>query len=404
VSETVDSMPIQQGTTLTVFLGLALLYLVLCPLNWKFNAISTFEKRANRLTSLFLLTQSAWYLAFYGTLVYSGEGRFFPTLQDALGFLSYCVTVPMIYAFANQTPPKSSWLMIAATLLLAVPITILVPGYINKLHVGNLAILAMIIVNLRAIRVYLSIAQNAAVRALWYITVSCAFLLCSRSVALLIDPGMAVWNEAFLSFLLPLISISVTILMLGSIVLTAQKSLTKLAMRDQLTGLRNRYALMQDFQALLGRHKRGQQSFALLVADIDYFKSINDQYGHDVGDKVLKRVASCLQDTIRQGDIAARLGGEEFVILAYESDLASLEHMCERVVEQVRRLDLADIDTDLKVTISVGGVLVKGTFSEFEQVFQLADQQLYAAKNSGRDRFLVSDETELQKPSKHLIP
>lgn len=140
-----------------------------------------------------------------------------------------------------------------------------------------------------------------------------ASLLRLRSVVVFIDPGVAVWNGNFLSFLLPLMSLSVSILILASLGLTAQQSLIRMALRDQLTGLRNRHALMEDYQSFLSRLSRSGNAFAPLVCDIDHFKSVNDKFTHEAGDKVPKAFAQRLNRVLRKEDIAARVGGEDFV-------------------------------------------------------------------------------------------
>ncbi|WP_170287221.1 GGDEF domain-containing protein [Halioglobus maricola] len=375
---------------LTVYLGLSLLFLILCFLSLRFPAGSPHEHRARRFMAIFLGVQSAWYLAFYATLATSGENRLYPTLQDGLGFLSYTLTVPMFHAFANRATPSYNWWIMAGTLILAVPVTVAVPSYIDKLHIGNLATIAIMAVNIKAIGTYMRVTNNVAASILWYLVLLFASLLCLRSLALFVDPGVAVWNESFLSFLLPLMSLSVTILILASVGLTAQQSLIRLALRDQLTGLRNRHALMEDYQSFISRLSRSGNAFALLVCDIDHFKLVNDKYTHEAGDKVLKAFAQRLNRVLREEDIAARVGGEEFVLLVSDASPQILARICERLLEEVRSMAFPDISPDLVITTSIGAVLVDDENIKFESAFRAADEQLYAVKAGGRDAFALS--------------
>jgi diguanylate cyclase (GGDEF)-like protein len=162
--------------------------------------------------------------------------------------------------------------------------------------------------------------------------------------------------------------------------------LERLACLDGMTGLNNRRHFMALAEMEWSRFKRYGRPLALLMIDIDFFKSINDRYGHDAGDEVIKTVADVLQKHKRSSDIVARMGGEEFALLLPEASLESAVAAGDRF----RRL-LADCHFDtgedrLQVTISIGAAACHPETCGMEQLLKEADVALYEAKRSGRNR------------------
>ncbi len=158
------------------------------------------------------------------------------------------------------------------------------------------------------------------------------------------------------------------------------------ALRDYLTGLPNRAFLEQHIEALIHAHDVREEPFSLAVLDIDHFKQVNDRHGHDTGDIVLQwlggRVAECLRD----GDVVARTGGEEFVVVMRGTHAAEAATAMERVREHINAgaVTLED-GTRLAVTVS-GGVSEHARHESYAQLFKRADTALYTAKRTGRDR------------------
>lgn len=158
---------------------------------------------------------------------------------------------------------------------------------------------------------------------------------------------------------------------------------------DSLTGLGNRRALEIIAKARLESLEEGMHGFALLMADIDHFKRVNDTYGHEVGDRVLKMVASTLGSSVRPLDAAIRWGGEEFVLLCPNVGIDALAEVAERVRVVVEHswIDLDD-GSILRATISVGAALAsKG--ESLGSILGRADTRLYEAKRTGRNRCVV---------------
>ncbi len=159
--------------------------------------------------------------------------------------------------------------------------------------------------------------------------------------------------------------------------------------RDPLTGAMNRLAMEEDLPNEFARNKRYNRTFSIVMADIDYFKNINDTYGHAVGDEVLKAFAHLLQKTLREVDITYRYGGEEFLVILPETDAAGALLVAERLRKVVDTNVLThrdDPSIKLRVTSSFG-VSVNGKIdSSHLDLIKRADKALYNAKNGGRNR------------------
>ncbi|KZY73671.1 hypothetical protein A3740_18500, partial [Oleiphilus sp. HI0068] len=163
------------------------------------------------------------------------------------------------------------------------------------------------------------------------------------------------------------------------------------ALKDSLTSLPNREAYDERFELELERYKRYKKPATLVVADIDFFKSINDNYGHLSGDKVLQIIAKEIQNRIRKTDFVARYGGEEFVIILPETDLQTAKQVIEKVREMIGRLPFHFRDEKIQITMSFGlSVFEEGL--DQGQLFERADSALYQAKENGRNRAEVRSE------------
>jgi len=164
-----------------------------------------------------------------------------------------------------------------------------------------------------------------------------------------------------------------------------------MSMVDELTGLYNRRYFYLQIEAALARSKRNRQPLCLLILDLDYFKAINDSYGHGFGDIVLKDVAKSLREEIRESDILARFGGEEFVIIFTDINRKKSKIFAERIRKRIASLGWKVQGQEVKITISIGvhcfveEALEQGNF-DIDALLNYADQALYAAKAGGRNR------------------
>lgn len=164
------------------------------------------------------------------------------------------------------------------------------------------------------------------------------------------------------------------------------RELEKRANHDQLTGLLNRGCIEERLSSEIKRSNRYENELSVILFDIDHFKQINDQFGHDVGDEVLKQVARRAEASIRSVDLIGRWGGEEFLVILVETDHASAKH----VAENIRRLIESDVyETNKPVTISAGvACYLKGDSSG--SLVKRADIALYKAKEQGRNQVVTT--------------
>jgi len=175
------------------------------------------------------------------------------------------------------------------------------------------------------------------------------------------------------------------------IILKQQRDqLEKMALYDQLTKLYNRHYLIESAPLKISKALRHQYPLCLVMLDIDYFKIINDNHGHDVGDKVLKSVAKVLNDNSRKEDICARLGGEEFLLLLDHCDLKSATHKAEYIRKTIEEL----VPQGIPVTASFGVTNLSGDKDDFDQIYKRADQAVYKAKNKGRNCVIALNSCE----------
>lgn len=173
----------------------------------------------------------------------------------------------------------------------------------------------------------------------------------------------------------------------------SNQMLEKLAFYDELTGVLNRRAGNASFQVELERCIRKDHNICIAMVDIDHFKAINDTYGHQVGDKVLREVAAILKKTLRPYDVVCRYGGEEFMLIAEINTAAETEQLLERVRKKIAETTIPVDDKQISVTASFGA-LVKTPKSHLQMsdLVKQADMALYEAKATGRNRVIIVDE------------
>jgi diguanylate cyclase (GGDEF)-like protein len=159
------------------------------------------------------------------------------------------------------------------------------------------------------------------------------------------------------------------------------------ATTDPLTGLHNRAAIRQVFDEELRLAREHNEPLAVLLLDLDHFKRVNDTYGHDVGDEVLKRAAQRIRRSIRRDDFAARWGGEEFLLVLPSSDLEGALTVADKVSRALKSQPIGE--DQIQITVSTGVAIFGKHGTTQSQLIKHADQALYAAKAAGRDRAMV---------------
>ncbi|MBF9003102.1 GGDEF domain-containing protein [Vibrio nitrifigilis] len=168
---------------------------------------------------------------------------------------------------------------------------------------------------------------------------------------------------------------------------TMEKKLIHAAQYDPLTGLYNRMAFSDESHKAIQRQSRDGGNICVLLIDIDFFKNINDTYGHDVGDKVLRCVASTINRTVRNTDIVGRFGGEEFSLLLPNTTWEEGLHVAEKIRIRVAQLGLSSVvGKKEKVSVSIGCSTIDINHPSLDESLKWADLALYDSKNSGRNQ------------------
>ena len=174
---------------------------------------------------------------------------------------------------------------------------------------------------------------------------------------------------------------------------TALKRVYEASLRDGLTGIFNRKHLEERLDAELAYAIRNRTPLAVAMIDVDHFKKVNDTYGHQAGDAVLKSTATLLARTLRTEDVVARYGGEEFTIVARGIELLQVGHLAERVRVQIEQMSVPFTTGALRVTVSIGVATLAccGEPPTKSNLLAIADRRLYRAKQTGRNRVVASE-------------
>jgi len=169
-----------------------------------------------------------------------------------------------------------------------------------------------------------------------------------------------------------------------------QDELERLANFDSLTGLHNRRAILHRLDEHIKQVRRYEGELSLIMLDIDYFKKVNDQYGHLIGDEVLENVAVLMQQNVRNTDSVGRYGGEEFIIVLSETDLSSALIVAERLRNAIEAAEMRDSEGNMfGITVSQGVSSYKPG-EDKQSLISRADDALYRAKQNGRNRVETS--------------
>ncbi len=237
-------------------------------------------------------------------------------------------------------------------------------------------------------------------------------LISSATCLVLFTLLILFWQMFERHFMLPIIVISVGLLTTGLLatalffwqeVKRSNVLLDHLAHYDPITDLPNRNYFHEIFKRSLATATRNQNLLALLFLDLDYFKNINDSFGHHLGDLLLKEVGKLIRSVIRETDFLARLGGDEFVIIAESlNNINEAEKIAERILKLFKN-PICIQDTDFKMSISIGIAVYPYAGNTIEKLLQNADQAMYQAKESGRNNFKIYTETSLEKLERSQI-
>lgn len=175
----------------------------------------------------------------------------------------------------------------------------------------------------------------------------------------------------------------------------AYRELEQLAITDSLTGLYNRRHFESCFDRELNRAKRKKDLLSIISIDVDYFKLVNDTYGHHVGDSTLKNIAQCLRDVFkRANDLVFRVGGEEFIVMVTDETSEMVLQLAQKLQERILEMKMPNEKSDVSslVTVSIGIVShIPRKKDTFDSVMKIVDDRLYVAKKQGRNTIVNTD-------------
>ncbi len=176
----------------------------------------------------------------------------------------------------------------------------------------------------------------------------------------------------------------------------ANAKLYKQATIDALTGIPNRRYFFEMSDRYLQLSHRKRQTLSFIVLDIDFFKQINDTYGHNIGDRVLQHVVNQIADNLRRSDIFGRIGGEEFSIALLDTDLQQAYNLAEKIRLNIQQTPYSDKRNTIMITISLGVSQAQPNDQDISVILSRADIALYQAKESGRNKVVLSKPEEIK--------
>ncbi len=163
-----------------------------------------------------------------------------------------------------------------------------------------------------------------------------------------------------------------------------------MALEDTLTKLPNRRAGLDQLTKAWSRSTRTKEPMLVMIMDIDFFKNVNDTYGHDAGDIVLQKTAAVMNDTMRTSDIVCRYGGEEFLVVCPGADLEVAKEMGDRLRKAVQDNKIDTEGFKGGITVSIGVCVRNDQHTSYNELIQMADEALYAAKEAGRNLVCIA--------------
>jgi two-component system cell cycle response regulator len=168
------------------------------------------------------------------------------------------------------------------------------------------------------------------------------------------------------------------------------KKFHTMAMTDPLTGLPNRRYAMERLEEMMSESNRFGNTLSCIMIDIDHFKQINDTYGHDCGDMVLKEISGIFKRKSRTSDAISRIGGEEFLVISDRNSLHETVVFAERLRKEIAEHEIALIGQTIRISISLGVAIMTPDTTDGNSLIMLADRALYCAKKNGRNRVEVA--------------
>lgn len=329
-------------------------------------------KRENKLTDINIWHQRFLITAFISGIIWAIGTSFFLLINNPLEQLLIVFFMSAVIGAANVVfiPDKIGYMVFTIPIFISTIICLITQGTILFFSLG-LAILAQFL-----------LSTKLAFDASWTIIHSLAFQLKNTDLLhkiIMAKNKVEVANNSLINE--------------NETIYKVEKTLHELATHDQLTKLPNRHLLMSRVQQALERARRNNSYIAVLYVDLDYFKTINDTLGHDIGDKLLVQAANRMHRILRETDLIARLGGDEFcIVLDNIQDIKDVQRIAEKIITKLAEPFSID-DHTFTVSASIGIGMFPEHGNDIEKLFKNADIALYRAKEKGRNNYVFYSET-----------
>ena len=324
-------------------------------------------------------------------------------LANALILVSFPFVLRSVSPGRGRGASAFGWSVVAVSVLLLSYITYMQSGTRIRIVILSIAMVILVIQPVLAL-----IAVPGTNRRAKLFTAAC---LGGIGLAMLARAGLTIKWGSHADFLGPdwvqfasvlLFGVFAVLATLGVVWIEIEQlraDLARLAMIDPLTAILNRRAFMLEYERELSRCTREKVGLALAIFDIDHFKDVNDNYGHLVGDQVLRRIADTLRASLRGHDVLGRYGGEEFALLMPGADTAAAMAGTERARLAVGERPIRVGEVSIPVTISAGVAAFGVNGSDWESLLRSADAALYEAKRGGRNRVVAAQGPPAALPS-----
>jgi diguanylate cyclase (GGDEF)-like protein len=207
----------------------------------------------------------------------------------------------------------------------------------------------------------------------------------------------------FTRFAIMLIVFSMVLLYVWFFVIESHHDLRKSALTDALTGIFNRRAIVRESEREISLARRASRPISVIAIDVDLFKSINDRHGHNGGDLALCAVADLLRNGLRQTDLIARLGGEEFAVVLPETNISGALHIAEKLRDRLASTPIALPSGNIQITFTAGVAQLIGSDTNFNSIIGRADKALYRGKAAGRNCVVVAEPHGMPTPYRSAI-
>jgi len=340
------------------------------------------------------LFQAYFGLGLIGWLVLASKELGWVDKGDQPSFVFYIICSLMLFlAVVECVRNKFQTTLLVSFHLLLIGAVLWVDSNSNK----------MLIVSIYAVIIYSIISFSVVQRAIKKMNMGYAIIGAGTFIAICTALfqvyGLVVFQDVSLSYSAAVIASSTGFILVGigflaAILINEHKQLKSLTLTDPLTGLLNRRGLDYAARVILSAAERNNGFVSALAIDIDHFKKINDNYGHDVGDKALKVFSETLLNIPRANDVVCRFGGEEFVVILANTSTEDAAKLAERIRVVFQELEIMCVPDIVRITASFGVATRCGTV-DINRLLKDADKALYRAKAEGRNKVCVAVDDEL---------